>query len=472
MRLSAFASVKLTIAFLSMIALSILVGAWCPQESQVGYQKVVETFGEAAAKNLRAWGITDLFHTPFFLLLIAGITVNMIACSVQRVFPKARQLKQKLPILSEREIAKFPQHKQVGLKCPAGEALNALSASLKKQGYSVALDGNKLTGEWAKIALLAATITHIGLLSLLLGVTITSWTGFNGFKPVLLGESLSFSDSEHSKLWIGKLPDWKVRVDDTRREDYKTGEAKQWYSNLSVIDKNGKVLKTQEISVNNPLSYDGVDIYQSSWGIDSIRITLNGRQADLPLRQMGGTQAAFLPLEEGSIMIFSLRSQDKPLRVFAKLPEWQAPKMLTEIPAGSEAKMGQVDLGYIRPIPVSGLQYKCDPGLPITYVAFGVIMLGVMLAAFPYRQMWATAVDCEGGCQLFFGGTSKKAKTAFTRGLEKQATKLKEKFGELIANDCTSDESLADNDLERPGSAALQAASKKEHEGSISGTLG
>lgn len=449
MRLSAFASVKLTIALLSLIALSILVGAWCPQESQVGFQKVVETFGEPAAKNLKAWGITDLFHTPFFLVLIGLITVNMIACSVQRVFPKARLMKQKMPFFSEKEISKFPEHKNVALKCPANEALQALAASLKKQGYRVEVSEGKLTGEWAKIARLAATVTHIGLLSLLLGVTITSWTGFNGFKPVMLEGKLNFADSEHSKLWIGKLPEWQVRVDDTRREDYKTGEAKQWYSKLSVIDKKGNVLKTQEISVNNPLSYDGVDIYQSSWGIDSIRVTLNGRAADLPLRQMGGTQAAFLPLEENSIMIFSLRGQDKPLRVFAKLPEWQQPKMLTEIPQGHEAKMGGVNLGYVRPVPVSGLQYKCDPGLPITYVAFGIIMLGVVLAAFPHRQVWATAVAATGadgdGSRLYFGGTSKKAKTAFNRTLEKQAKSLKEKFGELITTESSEDAAVGDN---------------------------
>ncbi|MFX6357491.1 hypothetical protein ABTF91_20115, partial [Acinetobacter baumannii] len=71
-------------------------------------------------------------------------------------------------------------------------------------------------------------------------MTITSWTGFSGFKPVRLDNSLEFADSEHSKLWIGKLPQWKVRVDATKREDYPTGEAKQWFSTLSVIDPSGK----------------------------------------------------------------------------------------------------------------------------------------------------------------------------------------------------------------------------------------
>lgn len=449
MRLSAFASVKLTIALMTLIAVSILVGAWCPQESQVGFQKVVETFGAENAGYLRQWGITDLFHTPFFLGLIGMLTVNMIACSVQRVFPKARLLKQKMPYLGEKEIGKFPVSREMVLKTEADVAFKDLAEALKKQQYSVQIQGNKLTAEWGKIALLAATITHIGLLSLLAGVTITSWTGFNGFKPVPIGGKLNFGESEHSKLWIGKLPPWEVRVDDTRRENYASGDPKQWYSNLSVVDKDGKVLHKQEISVNNPLSYGGVDVYQSSWGLDAIEIAFNGRPTQLPLRQMGGTHAAFMQLDENTTMIFSLRGQDKPVRVFAKIPEWQQPKMLAEIPAGYASKFGEVQIAYLKAIPVTGLQYKSDPGLPLTYVAFGIIMLGVMLAAIPFRQVWAVAVaadpiDGAPTCRLVLGGTSKKAKTDFERKLEKLSQKICAKFGTVeLATSTAASEAAA-----------------------------
>ncbi|MBX9688855.1 MAG: cytochrome c biogenesis protein ResB [Candidatus Obscuribacterales bacterium] len=448
MRLSAFASVKLTIALMSLIGVSILIGAWCPQESQSGFQKVVETFGESSAVSLRQWGITDIFHTPFFLLLIAFLTLNMIACSVQRVFPKARQMKQKMKPLASPEISKFPNSIKADLNCPAADAMSFLALKLQKQGYKVEVKDGKLTAEWAKIALLAATVTHIGLLSLLAGVTITSWTGFNGFRPVMLDETMSFGDSEHSKLWIGKLPTWKLRVDETRRENYESGEAKQWYSKLSVIDEHGKVLKQQEISVNNPLSYDGVDVYQSSWGLGAIKMSFNGKNTELNLRQMGNANAAFMPLDEKTVLIFSLRGQDQPLRVFAKIPEWQAPKMLAEIPKGFEAKFGQVRIGYIKPLPVTGLQYKSDPGLPITYFAFGVIMLGVMMAAFPHRQVWACAVESEAGkSSLFACGLSRKGKTLFNRSLQKLSLQLKEKFGESKTNEMPDAAEIKDNDI-------------------------
>jgi cytochrome c biogenesis protein len=435
-RVGILASVKLTILLMVLIAASVLIGAWCPQVSQVGEKKVIEQFGEEMASTMINLGIADIFHTPFFLALIAGLTVNMIACSFQRVFPKIRTLKQPLPFLRSPEIGKLPFNRQAALALAPAAALDKLQSELKRKGYNVRRNENgSLTGEWGKYGRLAATVTHIGLLTLMAGVSITSWTGFSGFQPIPLDGVMTFADSEHSKLWVGKLPDWTVRVDATKREDYETGDPKQWYSDLSVVEPDGKVAKTQQISVNNPLSYGGVDIYQSSWGLDSLELSFNGHMRALQLRPMGKVYAAFLPLDEKSVLIFSLRSQDKPLKLFAKTEKMEAPKLITEIPQGGSVKLGSVDLTYRRVVPVTGLQYKCDPGLPIVYVAFAFIMTGILMAAIPHRQLWASVAsgDAEteenngtgsNTCILSVGGRSLKARNAFENSVDKMVQKL------------------------------------------------
>ena len=245
LRLSLFASVKLTIVLMTLIATTVLIGAWCPQESQVGRQKVIEQFGPQVGQEMIKLGIADIFHSPWFLGLIGMLTVNMVACSVQRVFPKVRLLTQPMVFLGQREITKMPVFDETRLAMQPGEALVALQTKLEKSGYSVVANGNKLTAHWGKFGRLAATVTHIGLLSLLGGVTVTSWTGFTGFQSVPLHSDLSFEDSEHSKQWLGHLPPWRVHVDATRRENYETGDPKQWYSTLSVIGPQGKVLTSK-----------------------------------------------------------------------------------------------------------------------------------------------------------------------------------------------------------------------------------
>jgi cytochrome c biogenesis protein len=430
LRLSIFASVKLTVLCICLIAVTVLVGAWCPQEAQVGRDKVFETFGPQVGQQLIKYGISDIFHTPFFLGLIGLLTVNMVACSMQRVFPKVKSLSQPMPFLAASAIEKMSVHWQSTYKAPPDMVADAVYRHLKQQGYTLARQNSMLTGHWGKVGRMAATITHIGLLTLLAGVTVTSWTGFSGFQPVPKGGDLSFDQSEHSKLWIGKLPSWHVKVEATRREDYASGDAKQWYSTLAVMDAHNRVLKRQEISVNSPLSYGGVDIYQSSWALGDIAISFNDNRVQLPLRQMGPViHAAFLPLDPETIIMFSVHGQEEPVRVFAKTPSWPAPRILTALEKGTPAMLGNVKVTYDELIPVTGLQYKCDPGLPITFMAFGFIMTGVCLAAMPFRQLWVCVTQSpDGQCTVTVGGMSRKAQNAFARKIQQLNTTLDREF--------------------------------------------
>src|SRR5208283_4850533 len=101
---SIFSSVKLTIVLFFFIGATILVGSWCPQEAQVGQQKIIDQFGQKMAFSLMRWGITDIFHSWWFLTLIGLLTVNIIVASIQRVFPKAKLFTRPMTYLSENEI--------------------------------------------------------------------------------------------------------------------------------------------------------------------------------------------------------------------------------------------------------------------------------------------------------------------------------------------------------------------------------
>jgi cytochrome c biogenesis protein len=429
---SPFASVQFSIFLMALMAATVLIGAWCPQEPAVGQEKVFEAFDRPLAEFLIRSGVSDIFHSPWFMFLVAMLTLNMIIVSCQRVFPKAKLINQKLPYVTASGIERMPVHFKVQSKDAAGRAglLAGLSAALTKMGYKVEIEGERLRGEYGKYSRLAATVTHIGLLSLLAGITITSWTGFNGFEPTLLDQNMTFDGAKRAKLWVGHIPDWHVRVDASRRENYPSGDPKQYYSTLTVVSPQGKELAKKEISVNEPLTYESVDIYQSTWGLEKLDVSFNDHKLTLPLRSMGKRYAAFMPLNKDTILILSLPTEGDKLRVFAKTPEQQAPKLITEVKAGQSVDLGGVKMTFNRVVPITGLQYKCDPGLPLTYLAFGIIMLGVSLAAIPHRHIWAAfSSEKENSPQnnvgaLVFGGTSKKAKVGFEKGLEKLRDKL------------------------------------------------
>lgn len=424
-KISPFASVQFSVFLMVLMAITILLGAWCPQEGQVGQDKVFEAFNPEMAQWLIKLGVSDIFHTPFFLALTAMMTLNMIVVSFQRVFPKIKTLNEQLPFFGMREINRLPVHHTVAIDDPEQKTaiMADLTARLTRLGYKVQIDGQRLRAQSGKYGRLAASVTHVGLLSLLAGVSITSWTGFNGFKPVLMRESLDFKDASHAKLWVGKIPDWTVKVESTRRENYPSGEAKQWYSLLTVLDSKGKQVTQGEISVNNPLSYDGVDIYQSSWGLDQLVVAFNGKERKFDLNSMGNRYAAMLPLTSDMILIMSLPTDGSEMRLFAKIPQVEQPRLLTTVAKGQTVDLGDVKFTFKEAIAITGLQYKCDPGLPVTYVAFFIIMAGVMLAAVPHRHVWASVED--GG--LHFGGASRKAKVGFEMTMRDLASKLSQR---------------------------------------------
>lgn len=454
--LNFFASVRLTVVLLSFAAATVLAGAWCPQEAQVGQQKVIEAFGPDMALVLIKTGVADIFHSYWFLLLVGLLTVNMIVGSFKYVFPKLRLLRQPMPLLDGEAIAHLPFSHELKLACDKTILKSQLTAELKKYHYSLTWHGDRLAADFGKFGRLAPSITHVGLLTLLAGVTITAWTGFSGFKPILVGSKLSFADSQHATYWLGKLPDWQVHVNSSRREDYDNGEAKQWYSSLTVVDNQGHKIKTEEISVNTPLSFDGVDIYQSSWGLGQLQLSFNGHKRILELQPMGKLYAAFLPLAEDSVLIFSVRNQKSPLKIFAKRPDWTAPKLIGEVAIGKQIALGSVMISYLGSVPITGLQYKSDPGLAITFTAFAFIILGVTLAAVPHRHLWAELVpvtDLSGpgyaGVQLNIGGRTVKDKLGFQKQLKALTSKIDSTF----------------NRLPEPSSAARSAPEKFEISG-------
>ena len=52
-------------------------------------------------------------------------------------------------------------------------------------------------------------------------------------------------------------------------------QVKQFHSDLSLFDLNGKEVMRKTISVNNPLRYGGFTIYQTDWGFSALQILKN-----------------------------------------------------------------------------------------------------------------------------------------------------------------------------------------------------
>ena len=82
-----FSSVKLTIVLLIILAVASIVGTLIPQMPQ---REIVD-FARGLSPGLRKLffflDLFDLYHAPWFRMLLGCLTLNLVVCSLDR-FPK------------------------------------------------------------------------------------------------------------------------------------------------------------------------------------------------------------------------------------------------------------------------------------------------------------------------------------------------------------------------------------------------
>ena len=229
------------------------------------------------------------------------------------------------------------------------------------------------------------------------------------------GDTFQVKNITESGIWsAAQVPkDWSVRVNRFWIDYTPNGRIDQFYSDLSVLDKDGKEVDRQTIHVNKPLKYKGVSFYQANWDIHAIRFTFNNSPIlQLPLtklesqnggRQVWGTWIPTKPdLSEGVTLI-------TPDLQGTFLIYDQKGTLITTIRTNGSAEINGVTFTLKEAIGSTGLQIKADPGIPIVYAGFGLLMLGVMMSYVSHSQIWALQV----GDRLYVGGKTNRAQVSF-----------------------------------------------------------
>ena len=453
--LEEFSSVKLAIVLFIFLALTTLIGTILPQEPTVGTAEILEKYGRQKYDFFKGFGLTDVFHSWWYLALLTTLGINLIVASFKKVFPRCYLAFLWPGELSEENIKRLP----VYCELPVDKfiSLNKVNSVLKRNHYTTRSLGEKIVairGSWHK---LGASVTHVGIIILLLGSTISVVTGFNGivqlkekegFYLVNLGrDENQIASSEPDTwlaqiskmpIWFGNIPPYYVKLNKTWRENYLTGEPKQWYSNLSVFDSKKQEVLRKTICVNDPLMVGSLDVYQSNWG-RFVNVSFNNEQVVLPLEEINSDELVFLPLsndialklkvaqDNDKLIIKAKNTKDENKRVNDSLEIYSIlltknkrdikEKYLGKIIKGNNLQVGPLNIGYFGANTVSGLQFKSNPGDLLIYPSVILIIIGVFIAFGSKRQIWAAQNLLEQ--KIFIGGISDRAKVFFNREFEK-----------------------------------------------------
>jgi cytochrome c biogenesis protein len=101
----------------------------------------------------------------------------------------------------------------------------------------------------------------------------------------------------------------------------------------------------------------------------------------------------------------------------------QQGQLASVVRIGQSVEINGINLTVLDLIGSTGLQIKADPGVPIVYTGFGLLMLGVVMSYVSHSQIWAL----EQGDHFYLGGRTNRAQVSFEREIVEIIEQLEEK---------------------------------------------
>ncbi|MBG1262067.1 cytochrome c biogenesis protein [Nostoc commune] len=409
-------NLRLAIALLLLIAIfsstgTVIEQGQSPAFYQANYPEHPALFGFLTWKVIQVVGLDHVYRTWWFLALLILFGTSLTACSFTRQLPALKAAQRWKYYEEPRQFQKLA----LSAELDTG-SLDSLSQILQKRRYKIFPDQQKENLLYARkgiIGRIGPIIVHIGIVAILIGGIWGAMTGFLAQEMVASGDTFQVTNIVDAGPLAAKIPkDWSVRVNRFWIDYTPSGGIDQFYSDMSILNKQGEEVDHKKIFVNEPLRYHGITFYQTDWGIAGVRVQFNNSPIfQLPMAQLntngqGRIWGTWVPTKPDLSEGVSLLAKDLQGMVLIYDPTG---KLVDTVRAGMSTEVNGVKLKILDVIGSTGLQIKADPGIPIVYSGFGLLMLGVVMSYFSHSQIWAL----QKGDRLYVGGKTNRAQVAF-----------------------------------------------------------
>jgi cytochrome c biogenesis protein len=439
-----FTSLKLVIVLLLILSVLSIAGTVIEQNKPL--QEYYRVFKPSTVALFNSLGLLDMYHSWWFIACLGLLALNIIACTMDRYAPIMSGLRKKTLILDEALEKTLNPKDKIKYALPVDDVeKKVMELAGKSFGgqpvVTVTEDGSRhYFFEKGKYSRLAFFFTHVSVLLIFIGALVGSFFGFKGYVNIHEGETISRFETRTGQI---KTLDFSVKCNAFTADFYPNGMPKDYISDLAVI-KDGKEVLRKNIKVNDPLSFQGITFYQSSYGSLPQGAQLEVRNPDGSLQGVVDaplSQRVALPgvkeqvevadyqehfhLPDGSeggaavgVNIYPEKGEPFGIWLLVKDPDYDKMRHGPYYLLVKEVKLRKY----------TGLQVNKDPGEWFVWVGSLLLVGGIMVAFFmSHKKLWiCLRKDKKGRTELSIGGTTNKNRAVFVREVEGIIQRLKE----------------------------------------------
>lgn len=284
-----FSSVKVGVTLIVVTLIASIIGTVLPQEGNLSIQIPVNQYYEERygwfGKIYYTLGFHDLYGSWWYLLLIASIGVSLVICSLDRVIPLYKALKNQKVTRNSGFLKRQRLYSEKQIDNTGGD-IAIVKERLTKKRYSVMEENGNLLAEKGRFSRWGPYINHIGLIIFLIGAMLRFAPGFYVNEALWIKEGDTLAIPGTNKEYYLTNHQFILELyDESDGEVYKEalnqkgGVVKNYQSNITLYKAEESLpgekpklhkLEDYQIQVNKPLKFDQYAIYQSSYRLNEI----------------------------------------------------------------------------------------------------------------------------------------------------------------------------------------------------------